>query len=443
MPEIKLIQETDQFFIKFFLLDTSINLNNWGVTKQALRENLSTFIGKPFILIPDTFNHPDAIDGDDLLIKQEAFRVGDITSVGIEEETGKAWGIAEIHDKKAQIILKNGEVNFVSPSIVFNELDVIVENGIELATKFEGAHVASVKDPAYSIQKAQIKGKCSGSEKTCTTQLHRVQASISCSKCLKFLHFRKGNVSYILKASPCLEECLGKKKKPITDQDIAICLNECGESNKAAKCLVDMLGNCVTEGNIDPTSLKNITVIDLLKKKKSSLKKNSKKSKTMTIHEEDKDKKESQEDEEEEKKDAQEEEEEEKKDSQEDEEEKEEAQEDEEKEKDIDKAVKALRVELKSLKSQLKKSSKKAEVSPIVDKIVQAKLKLGHIKEAESAAESRKLFELPTSTLNAIATEYEKISPQDRPYHVLQRSASMQTQAGDDFLIQLGGSLDG
>ena len=60
--------------------------------------------------------------------------------VGEEERSGKAWGLAEITDERAKDILKNGEVNFVSPSIVFNEADEIDVNGnsvIEMATEVE------------------------------------------------------------------------------------------------------------------------------------------------------------------------------------------------------------------------------------------------------------------------------------------------------------------
>jgi hypothetical protein len=51
-----------------------------------------------------------------------------------------------------------------------------VIDGVEVAVKFEGAHLAIVKDPAYKIQKAQIKGKCSGNEDTCKNHLEKVEA---------------------------------------------------------------------------------------------------------------------------------------------------------------------------------------------------------------------------------------------------------------------------
>jgi len=232
VPQLELIQEEDRHFVKFFLLDGKANLNDWGVTEQALKNNIASFIDKPFILRAD-FGHPDAFTGDHLLMVQEHDRVGNIFSVGIEEDTGKAWGMAEITNKWAQDILKKGEVTFVSPSIVFSEFDLEFENGVERATRFEGAHVAAVREPAYGMQKAQIKGQCSGSPETCTSQLMKVQANLgpkfSRSKCGKILKIVTGKKVYVLKATKCMEDCLSKKKdsgKEIDDQAIAICLKE-------------------------------------------------------------------------------------------------------------------------------------------------------------------------------------------------------------------------
>ena len=92
-------ENQDKYFIKFFLLDATLNLNSWGVTQQSLEKNLQSFIGNPFVLTPE-FNHPNAIDGDDLLVQQEAYRVGNIIMVGIENRTGKAYGVAEIFDER-------------------------------------------------------------------------------------------------------------------------------------------------------------------------------------------------------------------------------------------------------------------------------------------------------------------------------------------------------
>ena len=141
-------ENEDKLFIKFFLLDSSINMNSWGVTRQAMLKGLNTFIGKPFVLTPD-FGHPTAVDGDDLLVQQEKYRVGDIIDIGVEPRSGKAFGIAEITNQEAKDILKNGTINFVSPSIVFNGGSEITDReGNNIIPEFEGAHVAGVAEPA-------------------------------------------------------------------------------------------------------------------------------------------------------------------------------------------------------------------------------------------------------------------------------------------------------
>ena len=246
-------EDQDKFFIKFFLLDATLNLNKWGVTERSLRDGLDSFVGKPFVLTAD-FDHPNAENGDDLMIQQEKYRVGNIIMVGLEERTGKAYGVAEITNKEAIDILKSGDVNFVSPSIVFNSSDEYDKDGNAIIESWEGAHVAAVAEPAYTIEKAQIKGRCSGDRETCLNSLQRVQASRS--PCGKYTLVTMPGKRIIGNASNCVEECIRKKTehgKEIDDQALAICYSECGENKK---------------GNIDQESLENITKIDLGPKKK-------------------------------------------------------------------------------------------------------------------------------------------------------------------------------
>ena len=111
---VETFQNNGKLFIKSFLLDDTLNLNRWGVTKEALLNNLNTFLGKPFVLTPG-FDHPNAESGDDLLISQEAFRVGDIIEVGIDSRSGKAFAVSEITDSGAVEVLDQLEVMFVTP----------------------------------------------------------------------------------------------------------------------------------------------------------------------------------------------------------------------------------------------------------------------------------------------------------------------------------------
>jgi len=202
----------NDFFIKFFLLDDSINLNRWGVTEDALRANLKSFIGKPFV-ITENFGHPSAESGDALFTRQEIFRKGDIVDVGYEESTGKAWGVAHIKDKDAIELIKAGKVKFVSPAIVFNEQSIQKNGNSELIINFEGAHVAGVKDPAYSVFKAQIKGQCNGSDHECRKQLMMVQACTDCGT------FSKDDIK-TAKDFPW-DECMAKMMKEYGDEETA------------------------------------------------------------------------------------------------------------------------------------------------------------------------------------------------------------------------------
>ena len=102
----------DRFFIKTFLVDNSINANHWAVTAAALQDNIASFIGKPIVLTPE-FGHPEAPDGDDLLKVQEKYRVGTIIDIGIENDTGKGWAIAEITEGPVKDLLMQYGISFV------------------------------------------------------------------------------------------------------------------------------------------------------------------------------------------------------------------------------------------------------------------------------------------------------------------------------------------
>ena len=233
--QFKIIEEGDKLFIKSFLVDSSINANNWAVTEQALRKNISTFIGKPIILTEE-FDHPDAgEDGDKLLQIQEDFRIGTILDIGIEEQSGKGWVVAEITDKNAMNILSQAGINFVSPSIVFGKDDLDKENGVDIVTNFEGAHLAVVKDPAYGMQKAQIKGQCRGGIE-CLSQLQKVQASVEKSPCGNYLIVNQGSTQNILQAFECTEKWIKELQNTHPEweieQVIAVALSKCGKSSR-------------------------------------------------------------------------------------------------------------------------------------------------------------------------------------------------------------------
>ena len=463
-------ENDDKYFIKFFLLDATLNLNRWGVTEKALRTHLNSFIGKPFVLTPD-FDHPKAANGDDLLVQQEKYRVGDIIQVGIERRSGKAWGLAEIKDKKAAEILKRGDVNFVSPSIVFDNINEEYQDGNSIITSFNAAHVAGVKEPAYGVDKAEIKGKCAGGSETCLSQLSRVQASRS--KCGRFTTIKVGKKEIVIAANDCVERCIKKKVesgKDIDEQALAICHSECGESDK----IKDENPPPDTEtGNITQESLDNITEKKLMKKKNIGVTEDeynedtSDKPKKITkgndmkrnLFAEEKDEKEEADDpnkldltdEQEEylrekkedskrkaKKSRRAEEDEEKRHEREmskaddEDEEKEDAEDDE----DEDKKEASLRSQVRSLKSELKALKakvKSAEVDPLIDQILEAKSQLGKIDER---VEYAKLSKLDISTLHDLADNYSGIVQARTSPRFTVRQASVDSSLKGDSIFK-------
>jgi len=229
--QIQSMEEDDRFFIKFFLLDDSLNLNQWKVTADAIKRDLQTFVGRPFV-ITNKFDHPTPD-------KEESERDGTITEVGFDENTGKAFGIAEIHNQEAIDLIKTGIVSFVSPSIEVEAGSFIITNGREIANKFKGRHVAGVKEPAFGKVKAQIKGQCNGAESTCMSRLHTVQAKTDILESNKanIKLFNIDRLKHFIAQNGCVESCLQKKSDEgitIDDQAVAICLNECGETQEGS-----------------------------------------------------------------------------------------------------------------------------------------------------------------------------------------------------------------
>ena len=406
--------DNDRFFIKTFLVDSSINANKWAVTEDALRRNISTFINKPIVLTPE-FAHPEAPDGDQLLIEQEKFRVGVIIDIGIDNATGKGWALAEITNRDAIKMLTDTGINFVSPSIVFGPNDIEIQDNVEVVTKFEGAHLAIVKDPAYGMQKAQIKGQCRGGPE-CIVQLNKVQATVERSQCGGYTIINQNGEQRILKADGALEKCIQNKMDAgltIDERALAICYEETNTTpTTETACKVDQLGNCVVpDTSLSSKELQN----EVMTANDDEIRK----------QEEDKARKAEDEEKREEARKA------------EDDKEKEEARKaDEDQEKKVDEIAK-LKAEIDELKDDSKKAKAEAIAKPIVDKIVSAKLKLNLIKDSETEKEFELLVTLPIDQLTSIASQYSNVR-KDTPYSVLTLGASTDSFDGDALLLSLG-----
>ena len=474
-------ENEDKLFIKFFLLDASINLNAWGVTKSAMLKGLKSFIGKPFVLTPD-YSHPTARDGDDLLVQQEKYRVGDIIDVGIEPRTDKAWGIAEITNQEAKDILKNGDVNFVSPSIVFNNDSEVSVGGNAIITEFEGAHVAAVQEPAFSIDKAEIKGRGVGSKESCDLTLQKVEASVS--ECGNILTVRsakktqkeldedyelqmqsfskkdefqqmskKQKEAFLSMMYNFFKKCQDKNTPKLAEE-----AHEWGEPHKHPHEVTDREG--VTEEKYE-----KITDEYTSNKQKKSKKTNNMTRKSDETPEDDEVKRgESLEDQykDREETDILKSEEEEKDDKEAEDDDKDEKEathkkgedkEDEEaddtdkldltdkqkkflKDSKLEKQIKILKAELKTLKSKIRR----AEVEPLINSILDAKKSVSKI---DARAEYNKLSKLDISTLKELKAQYDDMTEvKNQPRYVV-KNASLDSsdKSGDDILLQMRGGF--
>lgn len=174
----ELFEEANRFFIKAFLIDDSVNKNNWGVTTSALERRLQTAVGKPLItyLRGNFLDHPPADSGDELLVIQEQFRVGNIVNVGIDPKTRHAFAVAEVTDPEAIDMIKSGKI-FVSPAVVFKDQDVKRIDGKNIVQDFQFGHLAIVKQPAYDEVKSQIVAHCTGTNSVCESELAQATAS--------------------------------------------------------------------------------------------------------------------------------------------------------------------------------------------------------------------------------------------------------------------------
>ena len=171
-------EENGRHYIKAFLLDSTKNINNWGVNPESLEDHINSFIGKPLVLT-ESFNHPmppdfdrvadtyydndnnphNTVKVDDIvehwLAYQEDFRVGNIIDITNKGDT--YYSIIELTDPQAKEAFRDNEVPlFVSPAIA--QLDPYEDPSN--ITKWTGVHLAIVSDPAYTIKKALVTGQC-------------------------------------------------------------------------------------------------------------------------------------------------------------------------------------------------------------------------------------------------------------------------------------------
>src|SRR5215510_1524565 len=116
--QLATFEDNGRLYLKAFLLDASVNINEWGVSPASLPKNINTFIGKPLVLT-EKFDHPLPTEHDSLdhwLAYQETFRIG--TIVDVVPRDGRYYALIEVTNGDAKRAFEQGHLpNYVSPAI--------------------------------------------------------------------------------------------------------------------------------------------------------------------------------------------------------------------------------------------------------------------------------------------------------------------------------------
>jgi len=242
-------------FIKSFLINNKLNLNDWEVTEEANRLDGPEFKGMPGI---EFFNkgkrdHTVGSTYAEALQLQSPHAKAIIRKV-LGTETGeKLTQISRVFDEEIIKKLRKKEIKFVSPAIFPRSIE-----DVEIIERPEGGHIhkvhrylplhyAFVDEPAYGGD-AAITDICDGAD--CLIKLSKANTDgigqdeivplreipiIRVSKCSK-----TGNINVSVagddKLSKLVSECLSNKLTPgqePSDQDLAICFSEAQKKLKA------------------------------------------------------------------------------------------------------------------------------------------------------------------------------------------------------------------
>ena len=174
-------EENGDLLVKSFLIDDSLNENDWKVTRDSIPKYVESFKGMPLVLYEkaqDVFDHP--IEGKSLaeIIQNQArFAIGRIEKV--IKSGSKYFAISKITNPAAKEAIKNHDIPFfVSPTVVH---DASEQNTF---TKWAGLQLAIVSKPAYGASKAQITGLCEGDGQKCMNALASASQE-DCGFCVK------------------------------------------------------------------------------------------------------------------------------------------------------------------------------------------------------------------------------------------------------------------
>ena len=171
--EVATFTDNGRLYLKAFLLDSSVNINEWGVTPASLKRNINTFIGKPLVLTED-YSHPVPKNADSLnhwLSYQEDYRIG--TIVDVVPKDSAYYALIEVTDPDAKKAIEQGGAipNYVSPAIA----QTLDGSPAEAMKEWTGVHLAIVDEPAFTVKKATITASCGGDSAQCLLQLRKAK----------------------------------------------------------------------------------------------------------------------------------------------------------------------------------------------------------------------------------------------------------------------------
>jgi len=164
-------------FIKGFLLNTKRNKNGWKVCWDGILKYASDFINHPGIYYEPIEDEPDHTEGQTYkqnMANQEDYRVVNIVSVVLDEDTQTLNYVGEIIDAEFAALYEAGKINMTSPAIWPIEMEQVgtMENGAPMldVEVWRALHIAYINDPAYGDD-ANTLATCDGDGQACKIRL--------------------------------------------------------------------------------------------------------------------------------------------------------------------------------------------------------------------------------------------------------------------------------
>lgn len=168
-------------FIRTFLINDTVNFNDWMTTKDANSRQSKNWLGMPGVRFWSTelnrWDHPEYDTKEEALAGQEDYRVSTIVAVQWNADT-KTWEqVSEIHDDNIWQKILTKEIRYVSPSAWPDEVVPGIDNPL-VVTDYTPLHYAFVDDPAFGFVIATVSGTCDGTTKKCLAELGPLVASV-------------------------------------------------------------------------------------------------------------------------------------------------------------------------------------------------------------------------------------------------------------------------